>query len=113
MGSFQICPLPCKWCLIRRSSASVHLKFRPPAEVIFHTELTDDLDTFVNIEETIDGDMAVWSSFILKHLNKHAPIKTKCVKTKRLPDWFTPDIMQMQKLRDNCKRLKEWAEYKT
>ena len=26
--------------------------------------------------------------------------------------WFTPDIRQMQKLRDNCKRKKQWTEYK-
>ena len=57
--------------------------------------------------------MAMCPSFILKHLNKHAAFKTKRVKTKRLPDWFTPDIMQMQKLWDNCKRLKQWADFKT
>ena len=30
MGSFQICSRPSKWCLIRSSNASVHLKIRPP-----------------------------------------------------------------------------------
>ena len=36
MGSFQICPLPCKWCLIRSSNASVHLKIRPPEPRVQH-----------------------------------------------------------------------------
>lgn len=51
-------------------------------------------------------------SIILKHLNRHVPIKTKRVKTKRMPNWFTLDFIQMQKLRDNYKRLKQWTEYK-
>ena len=56
--------------------------------------------------------MAMWSSILLKHLNKHAPIKTKRVKTKRMPDWFTQDIVQMQNARDNSKRLKQWTKYR-
>ena len=56
--------------------------------------------------------MALFSSLIIQQLNKHAPIKNKRVKTKRMPYWFTPDIRQMQKLRDNCKRKKQWTEYK-
>ena len=76
-------------------------------------ELAEDIVTFETDQETINGDLEVWSSIILKHLNKHAPIKTKRVKTKRLPDWFTQDIVLMQKQRDNCKRLKQWTEYKT
>ena len=56
--------------------------------------------------------MTTWSSKILNHLNKHAPIKTKRVKTKRMPDWFTQDIVQIQNARDNSKRLKQWTEYR-
>ena len=79
----------------------------------FLAELAEDIVTFETDQETINGDLEVWSSIILKHLNKHTPIKTKRVKTKRLPDWFTQDIVLMQKQRDNCKRLKQWTEYKT
>ena len=57
--------------------------------------------------------MTVFSSLLINSLDKHAPIKSKRVKTKRLPDWFTTDIRKMQKLRDRCKRLKQWTEYKT
>ena len=81
-------------------------------EVNFLTELTNDLETSANDHETVDADMALFSSLIIRQLNKHAPIKNKRVKTKRMPYWFTPDIRQMQKLRDNCKRKKQWTEYK-
>ena len=43
-------------------------------EVNFLTELTHDLETSVNDHETVDPDMAVFSSLIIKQLNKHAPI---------------------------------------
>ena len=62
-----------------------------------------DLETSVNDHEPVDADMAVFSSVIIQQLNKHASIKIKRVKTKRLSYWFTPDIRQMQKLRNNCK----------
>ena len=52
----------------------------------FLVELTSDLDTFVTDQETVEDDLAVWSSLILKHLSNHAPVKTKRDITKRLPD---------------------------
>ena len=45
-------------------------------------------------------------------MNEHAPVKTRRVKTKRLPDWFTPEISLNQKLRDNCNRLQQRDDYK-
>lgn len=81
-------------------------------ETNFLAELTSDLDTFVTDQEIVEDDLVAWPSLILKHLSNHAPVKTKRVKTKRLPDWFTPEITHMQSLRDNCKRLKQWTEYK-
>ena len=53
-----------------------------------------------------------WHSLIMNCLNKHAPLKSKRVKHKRLPVWFTPEITQMQKLRDKSKLLKQWRDYK-
>ena len=81
-------------------------------EINFLNELAEDLETFETDQETVNSDFVVWSSIILKHLDKHAPIKTKRVKTKRLSDWFNQDIVKMQTLRDTCKRLKQWTEYK-
>ena len=58
---------------------------------------------FSDNHNTVDADMAKFSSLIIQQFNKHAHIKTKRVKTKQLPYWFTPDIRQVQKLRDSCK----------
>ena len=43
-------------------------------EVDFLTELTHDLEPSVNDHETVDPDMAAFSSLIIQQLNKHAPI---------------------------------------
>ena len=48
----------------------------------------------------------------MKRLNEFTPIKNKRVKSKRLPEWFTPEITVMQNLRDKSKRLKQWDNYK-
>ena len=81
-------------------------------ETNFINELSIDLNTFATDKKTVDDDMHAWSSLILKHLNKHAPTRSKRVKNKRLPDWFTPQIIETQRLRDKCKHLKQWAEYR-
>ena len=75
-------------------------------------ELTTDLETFHPHHLNVDDDFVLWFSLILKHLNIHAPIKTKRVKTKRLPYWFTPEIAEIQKRRDTSKRLKRWDDYR-
>ena len=64
------------------------------------------------INPSIDEDLNIWYSFLLIHLNNHAPIKSKRVKSKRMPEWFTPDIIQMQSLRDKTKRLKQWSDHR-
>ena len=74
--------------------------------------IANDLDAFAADKSCIDEDLNIWYSFLLKHLNNHAPIKSKRVKSKRLPDWFTPDIIQMQYLRDKTKRLKQWSDHR-
>ena len=48
--------------------------FKHLNEVNFLTEFTHDLETSVNDHETIDPDMAVFSSLIIQQSNKHAPI---------------------------------------
>ena len=50
--------------------------------------------------------------FLSFYLDKHAPLKNKRVKDKRLPDWFTPEITEMKRKRDTSKRLKQWDEYR-
>ena len=60
----------------------------------------------------IDEDFDIWSSIIVKHITNHAPFKTKRVKSKRLPEWFTADITEMQNKRDTYKRQKMWADHR-
>ena len=67
---------------------------------------------FVTDQTTIDDDMLTLSSILLKHLNKHTPLKAKRVKNKRLPDWFNPQIIETQWLRGECKQHNQWAEYR-
>lgn len=45
-------------------------------------------------------------------LDRHAPIKVKRVKSARLPAWYSPEIGEARKARDNYKRLKQWSNYK-
>lgn len=48
----------------------------------------------------------------MKHLDNHAPVKTKTVQHKRLPEWYTPEIAEIERLRDNYKRQKQWSDFK-
>ena len=79
---------------------------------LFLNDLENDLIAFTATLHNIDDDFATWHSIVMKHLDNHAPMKSKRVKSKRLPDWFTPEILCMQKQRDNLKRLKQWSDYK-
>ena len=78
----------------------------------FIFNVSNDINSYVADKSCIDDDFAIWYSLILNNLNNHAPIKTKRVKHKRTPNWFTPDITYMQNLRDKSKRLKQWSDYK-
>ena len=108
-------------CVTRRVSSKISKKkehisasyrsFKHFDEDLFLQELTTDLETFHPHHLNVDDDFVLWFSLILKHLNIHAPIKTKRVKTKRLPYWFTPEIAEIQKRRDTSKRLKRWDDY--
>ena len=78
----------------------------------FINELSLDMQIFQLNQQHIDDDFNTWSSIIIKHLNIHAPIKTKRVKSKRLPEWFTAEITELQSKRDTCKHLEMWYDYK-
>ena len=70
------------------------------------------MNNFNADQPDINQDMQVWYSIILKHLDQHAPVKHKRVKSNRLPEWLNEDIVNAQKHRDNFKRLNQWSEYK-
>lgn len=70
------------------------------------------LSAYTLSQSDINDDVDSWYAIINKHLNRHAPIKTRRVKSKRLPDWFTPEIMKARKNRDNSKNKNNWTDYK-
>ena len=37
----------------------------------------------------------------------HAPFTQHRVKSRRLPDWYTPEIGEARKARDKCKHLND------
>ena len=74
-----------------------YCSFKHFDEELLLQELTTDLETFHPHHLNVDDDFVLRFSLILKHLNIHSPIKTKRVKTKRSPYWFTSDIAEMQK----------------
>ena len=78
----------------------------------FINELSLDMQIFQLNQQHIDDDFNTWSSIINKHLNIHALIKTKQVKPKRLQEWFTAEITDLQSKRDTCKHLKMWTDYR-
>ena len=59
-------------------------------------DLENDLISVIANQSTVDEDFAAWHNIIMEKLNNHVPIKSKRVKCKRLPDWFTLKITQMQ-----------------
>ena len=63
---------------------------------------------FNNIMTNSDINVDCENSFFTYHmcLRPTCPVKTQRVKSKRLSDWFTQEILDTQKLRDNNKKLK-------
>ena len=77
--------------------------FKSFNEDAFITDLTSDLNNFSASNSDINDDVTIWYNILLKHLDCHAPFKTKRVKTKHLPDWYNDEIVSARKLRNNCK----------
>ena len=87
--------------------------FKTFNEDAFINDLSGDLNRFtVGPQSDINDDLMIWYSIFLKHLDHHAPYKTKRVKSKKLPDWYNDEIALTRKKRDACKQRQSWAEYK-
>ena len=78
---------------------------------IFLSDLDTDLERFVANRHTVDEDFVALHSIIMKHLDKHAPVKRRRVKCNRLPEWYTSVIGLTRIQRDKCKRQKRWSQY--
>ena len=70
------------------------------------------LESFEVSQSHVDDDFTKWFSVIQNHLDRHAPLKTRWVKSKRMPEWFTLDIRDARKLRDHYKRSKNRSKFK-
>ena len=60
----------------------------------------------------INIDCENWFSAFTCGLDRHAPVETRRVKSKRLPDWLTQEILDTRKLRANSKKLQNRSDYK-
>ena len=81
-------------------------------ESLFLQDLGSDMESFSLSEFNVDNDFTSWYSIIQKHMNTHAPIKTRRVKSQRLPEWCTPEILSARRMRDSFKKAKNWSQYK-
>ena len=81
-------------------------------ESSFLYDLGSDLESFSLSNSNVDDDFTDWFSIIQKQLDKHAPIKTRRVKTQRLPEWCTPELVTARRMRDSFKKAKNWSQYK-
>ena len=81
-------------------------------EEAFISDLASDLNDFSACHSDINDDISNWYGILVKHLDRHAPFKTKRVKTKHLPEWYNDEIAFARKQSDNYKRRKSWSEFK-
>ena len=81
-------------------------------EEVFLSDLSNEFNIFALSQSAIEDDIVMWYGLFLNQLNKHAPLKTRRVKTKQLPELFTYEIAHSPKLRDYSKRMQNWADYK-
>ena len=93
-------------------TSTTYRSFKNFNEEQFLHDLSVDLEEFTLCQLNVEDDFNAWFSIILKNLDMHAPFKNRRVKGKRLPDWFTSDIIEMQRKRDTSKRLKQWDNYR-
>ena len=75
-----------------------------PNEQTFLADLSEDFSWYSVSETDIEMDRTTWYDILLNRLNQHAPVKTKRVKTKRMPPWYNPDIAQARRYRDVNKK---------
>ena len=80
-------------------------------EIHFLQDLTTDLGSFSDI--LVDSDInEAWIKTIQHQLDHNAPVKSRRVKHKRLPEWSNQEILTTRKLRDISKRHGNWSDYK-
>ena len=77
-------------------------------------DLATDLGPLSDI--LVDSDIheafSTWIKTIQHQLDHLAPVKSRRVKHKRLPEWSYQEILTTRKLRDTSKRHGNWPDYK-
>lgn len=93
-------------------TTTTYRNFKTFDEELFLQDLSEDLRTFYLSNSEVDVDFTNWSSILTRQRNKHAPVKTKRIKTRQMPVWFNAVITKARKNRDLNKKRKNWPEYK-
>ena len=91
-------------------TSTLYRCFKNFNEELSLSDLANDFNTFSVSQSDIDDDITTWYECILKQLDRHAPVKTKRIKTKRLPKWYKTETAQALYIYN--KRKQNWAEYK-
>jgi exonuclease III len=118
-GMSDHCPVACTWlCKTPSKAKKEHnfIQYRSTKNFNSNAFLFDlsqvnfnDVYQYSNPENALE----IWYQKFNFVLDKHAPLKTKRVKSQTLPRWLTPEIMSAMKERDACKKAGRHAEYKT
>ena len=93
---------------------TTYRSFKNFNETHFLQDLATDLGSFSDIlvDSDINEACFTWIKTIQHQLDHHAPVKSRRVKHKRLPEWSNQEIMTTRKLRDISKRHGNWPDYK-
>ena len=83
-------------------------------ETQFLKDLATDLGPFndILVDCAINEACSTWIKTIQHQLDHHAPVKSRRVKQKRLPEWSNQEILKTRKLSDISKRHGNWSDYK-
>ena len=74
--------------------------FKKFNENAFQSDLANALQNFELNHQSVDDDFNALHTIVIKQLDKHAPVKQRRVKSRRLPDWYTTEIGEARKARD-------------
>ena len=93
---------------------TTYRSFKNFNETHFLQDLATDLGSFSDIlvDSNINEACFTWIKTIQHQLDHHAPVKSRRVKHKRLPEWSNQEILTTRKLRDISKRHGNWPDYK-
>ena len=110
-------PITCYWSMqsqLPKKNCHTFVSYRSFKH--FHKEnfLMDLKEvSFISVYQESDPNnaLAVWYSLFLPILDKHAPLKRKRIKSKKPPEWLTPEIIQAMENRDKLKKDKKFDEF--